>query len=142
MKPETLTALLSHVTSECNAIDREERFDAMLDECYSFNSVGGPFACMSPSSVLKEYDPTAYSCEVNDWADGEGWVEIDGSYYDSDEVDKARGELVSEMESEASDLDTEQEESETEGDLIEAGIAAAKAEALRADIAEVERYTF
>lgn len=137
MKTETLQKLLSHVTSECKAIDREARFDEMLDECYSFDSVGGPFAPMSPSSVLKECDPTAYRCGVNDYADGERWVEIDGEYYDKDEVDAAREEIVDEMQMEVRDLEAQLEDGEGKQLDLEAEIAA-----LEAEIAEVERYSF
>ena len=165
MKTETLQKLLSHVTSECKTIDREARFDEMLDQCYSFESVGGPFAHMSPSSVLKECDPTAYRCGVNDWADGERWAEIEGEYYDSDDVETAREAFVEEMESEVSDLedDIEQkgidvkdleaqlEDGEGKASELEAEIEALQTELatlnaqladLRAEIAEVEKYSF
>jgi len=113
---ETIAAMLAHIESECTAIDREALFDRMLDECYSFESIGGPFAYMTPSYVLKECDPTGYRCGVNDWADGEGWVEINGSNYQGEEAEKARDEFIEDLESELSDLETELEEAEAEED--------------------------
>lgn len=114
MKSEIITKLEAHIADNCKAIDREARFDDMLDECYSFDKVGGPFENMSPSRVLKEVDPIAYRCGVNDWADGEGWIEIDGENYDSDEVGKAKDSFVDDLESEISDLETEIEEEEAD----------------------------
>lgn len=139
--------LLAFVTSECTAIDREAHFDSMLDECYTFEKVGGPFEYMTPSRVLKEMDPTAYRCGVNDFADGEGWVEIDSESYDSDEVEKAREQFVSDLESEASDLESEIEELEYSNDEAEenAGvIAGLKIELAdkQAEIIEAQKYTF
>lgn len=49
--------------------DIEDAWDAMLDEHYSFGSVGGPFAGMSPSRVLKECSPTDYRCGLVDYQD-------------------------------------------------------------------------
>lgn len=136
--------LISYVTSECATIDREELFDAMLDDCYSFDKVGGPFACMSPSSVLKECDPIAYRCGVNDYADGEGWVEIDGDYYLGDEVESARGEFVSDLESEVEDLEgaIEEEEGEEEPDTDKLESLREKLASLREEITFAEKYTF
>lgn len=144
MKTETIENLLNHVISECTQIDREARFDEMLDECYSFESIGGPFAHMSPASVLKECDPIAYRCGVNDWEDSQGWVEIDGNYYESDEVEKARESFVEDLESEASDLesDIETEEAEEDPDLEELKRMHARLNDLRANIAAAESYTF
>jgi len=139
---ETIAALLAHIESECTAIDREARFDAMLDEFYSFDSVGGPFAHMRPSSVLKECDPTAYRCGVNDWADGEGWAEINDNYYDGDEAEKARESFVEELENEASDLETELEEEQESDDPnpSEIGRLSRELDELRANIAAAEKH--
>lgn len=142
----TINSLLEHVTSECKTIDREERFDAMLDECYSFEKVGGPFENMCPSQVLKECDPTAYRCGVNDWADGEGWVEINGDNYDGDDVSEARDEFVDNLNSELSDLENEKADIEETEDYQnrEEDLATKRSEiaALEAFIVQCERYTF
>lgn len=109
-----IAQLETRIAEDCTPIDREARFDNMLDECYSFDKVGGPFANMSPSRVLREVDPTAYRCGVNDFADGEEWVEIDGETYDKDEAEKVREAMVSDLESEISDLESEIEDLEAE----------------------------
>ncbi len=104
---KTIKDMLDHIESECKAVDLEERFDQLLDECYSFDSVGGPFAHMSPSSVLKEVDPIAYRCGVADSSDDERVYEIGGDNYDCDDVHKARDEFIEEMEDSLSDLEDE-----------------------------------
>lgn len=120
--PDTLKDLAAAIALECVAIDRESRFDDMLDDCYSFEKVGGIFACMSPSRVLKECDPTAYRCGVNDYADGENWTEIDGEYYDTDEAEKVKADFISELETEAETLEEViNDERERANKLDEAG---------------------
>lgn len=144
MQTEIITKLEAHIASECKAINREERFDAMLDEVYSFESVGGPFASMSPSRVLKECDPIAHRCGVNDYGDGEGWVEVSGEDYESDDVDKARAEFVEGLESEISDLETEIEDLETdeEHDASELAGKQRKLAELQTDLKAVEAHSF
>lgn len=143
---KTVADLIAFVVSECTAIDREERFDQMLDECYDFSAVGGPFAHMSPSSVLKECDPTAYRCGVNDYADGEGWIEIEGESYESDEVEKAREEFLDELRDEVENLqevlsdDQANEPDERDGE--EEQRQQDEIEAFHNLIRECERYTF
>ena len=102
--------LTERVEAELTAIDTDTLYDDMLDECYSFDSVGGPFATMSPARVLAEVDPVAYQCGKSDWLDGESrdeWEEIDGEYYDQREVEELRDEVTDE-------LDAEEEEEEEE----------------------------
>lgn len=152
MQTENIAALIRHVTEECERVDLEARYDEMLDECYSFKDVGGIFSNMSPSRVLKEVDPTAYRCGMNDWEDSEGLVEIGGDYYEQDKVDTARDGFVDNLESELSDLETELHHAEIDK------IACAENEQLAADakvrqlrdsvsdlernIKEAEAYTF
>lgn len=120
---EAVAAMLAHIVSECSRVDTDSRYDDMLDECFSFESVGGIFSCMSPSRVLKEVDPVAYRCGKNDWLDGErdSLIEIEGNYYNDDEVQKSRGEFIdglsdelSELQDEAADLDATDDEVELE----------------------------
>lgn len=89
----------AHIAAECKTVDVDSLYDDMLDDCYSFKDVGGPFACMLPSRVLAECDPVAYRCGKNDWLDGEGdrLVEIDGSYYDRDDAETALEEFIDEL---------------------------------------------
>lgn len=75
------------VKEELTVIDMDERYRQMLNDCYSFDQIGGPFAYMSADRVLEEMDPVAYRCGFNDWLDGEEVWEIDGEYYDEREVE-------------------------------------------------------
>jgi hypothetical protein len=92
--------LEQRITTNCKHIDVEQRFRDMLDECYSFDSIGGPFAGMSPSRVLEEVDPTAFRCGVADYSDGEDWAEIDGEYYETDDCEDQKDSLIDELETE------------------------------------------
>lgn len=109
-KTEIEKRLAERVTDDLTAIDTTTLYDEMLDECYSFESVGGIFASMSPSRVLAEVDPTAYRCGKNDWEDGESraqWEEIDGEYYDRTEVEQLRDDIEAEIDAEeAEEADT------------------------------------
>lgn len=113
---EAIDAMLAHVVSECGKVDIESAFDDMLDECFSFEHVGGIFAHMSPSRVLKECDPTAYRCWCNDWADGERLIEIENDSYAPDDVNKASEEFIDGLRDELTDLKAELEEFEAEND--------------------------
>lgn len=144
MKTEIIKNLESHIEGECNRIDRESRFDDMLDEIYSFDQVGGPFAHMSPSRVLKEVDPIAYRCGVNDYEDGQGWIEIAGDYYEQDDVEKAKQSFTEELESEIGDLESEISEMESDEERDETELASLKRKLSEkeADIKAVEQHSF
>lgn len=152
--PQTIIQRLeAKIAEDYRPIDREERFDQMLDECYDFAKVGGPFAHMSPANVLKECDPTAYRCGVNDFADGENWVEVAGDTYDRDDAEKAQAELVDELEGDIADIEAQIEELEAEdaeNEMPEEGETNAaeilgltsRLETMRGTLAELERYSF
>jgi len=101
-----MKTLIEHITSELSAIDTDQAYDDMLDEIYSLESVGGPFAYMSASKVLCEVDPTAYRCGFSDYTDSqrEVWAEVDGNYYDRRDAEKAKEEFISELQAEADKL--------------------------------------
>lgn len=44
-----------------------DEYDAMLDECYEDVVIGG--ITFTPSQILKECDPIAYQCGLNDFED-------------------------------------------------------------------------
>lgn len=134
---KTVADLTAFVVSECTSVDREARFDSMLDDCYSFSEIGGPFAHMSPSSVLKECDPTAYRCGVNDFADSEGWIEIEGENYESDDVEKAREEFLDGLRYEVKEI----EDARDDADQLPLDLER-ELEALESSIAELEAHTF
>ena len=53
----------------------------MLNETYSFKSLGGPFTYMNAGVVLKEYDYTAFRETMNNYQDqmirDSNWIEYD-----------------------------------------------------------------
>jgi hypothetical protein len=106
------------VKEELTPIDREQRFRDVLDECYSFKDVGGPFAHMSPSAVLEEMDPIAFRCGVNDYLDDENVDEYegDGESYEHDELQALRDQAEEEIDAEIADEEAEAEEAEAEKD--------------------------
>lgn len=142
-----IETLLARVAENCTAIDTDEQYDSMLDDCYSLEAVGGPFACMSASRVLLEVDPIAYRCGKNDWLDAERkrFVEVGEDYYDADEVEAARQGFVTELEDEISELEAELEEAndsdeeESQADVMRLD---SQLNILRAKLAEVEKYAF
>jgi hypothetical protein len=100
--------LEKRVKEELKPIDLEELYRDMIDECEPVVKVGG--LSFTPSRIIEELDPIAFSCGVNDYADsliGETISEemIDGEYYKLDEVNDIRDEIESE-------LDEEEEEKE------------------------------
>ena len=103
------------VKEDLTPIDTEERYRDMLDECYSFDSVGGIFSSMQPSRVLEEVDPVAYRCGMNDYEDclREDYEEIDEQFYEKQEVREIREEIEAEMEVEEEEA-REREEAEAE----------------------------
>ena len=102
-------------SSEIKEADLETAFEDMLDDCYSFKNVGGPFACMSPSIVLRECDPVAFRCGVNDYADGDDrWEEFNGEMYDKDELNELREECQDEFDDEEAALEEDAEEARQE----------------------------
>lgn len=114
INPELAARLVAKISEECSVFDIEAAFDDCLDECYSFKDVGGPFACMTPSRVLREIDPTAHRCGANDYADSlskDGEItEINGDWFRTEEAEVARSELVDELRQEAKDSAEEGEE--------------------------------
>lgn len=147
MKTNIIEILETRIAEELTPIDREARFDEMLDSCYSFEGVGGPFAHMSPSRVLKECDPVAYRCGVNDYADGEEWIEVGDSYYDQGDVEEIKDALVDELESEESDLEeiadtydsSDEEDRDTDVDREKIGERLAE---VRTDLETLRKHTF
>lgn len=130
--------MLNDIISECTPIDREQRFRDMLDDCYSFDSVGGPFAHMTPSRVLEEVDPIAFRCGVNDYMDGEETYEIDGETYDRSEVDEAKEKYLDNLRSELDGAESELADKESElADDDQDELIAAEVNRLTADVARI-----
>lgn len=98
--------LIAHIELECSPVDREEAYERMLRDCYpeTVNICGMD---MDAVHVLKEMDSCAYDQGVNDYADGQPWVEVNCETYEQEKVDEAREEFVCELETEKSELEEE-----------------------------------
>ena len=95
---------------ELDPDDYEDQFDDLLDESGTVEAGGYSFY---PSRILKELDPVAYSCSLNDYAD---------SVFDALETDeyKALQEEIDQLQSDIEDLENEIEDLESEiADLTE-----------------------
>jgi hypothetical protein len=144
MKP-IIEQLIEHVQSECSAIDQEKLFDAMLNDSYSFEMVGGPFESMLPSEVLKEVDPTAYRVGIADYfGASDDYFEIENELYDRADVERAKDSFVEDLESSATDLEKEIEEMEADEDPNIQELAAKRRvlTELQRDIAAVNDHVF
>jgi len=108
--------------------DMDAAYREALDEIYSFKSVGGPFACMQPSRVLEECDPTAYRCGFSDWLDSEEVTEIGDEHFDSKELEDIREQVADALDSEITDLESAIEELNGDMEEIEANTAKTQSE--------------
>ena len=89
---------------ELDPDDFADQFDDLLDESGTVEAGGYSFY---PSRILKELDPIAYSCSLNDYAD---------SVFDASETDdyKALQEEIDQLESDIEDLENEIEDLENQ----------------------------
>ena len=89
---------------ELDPDDYEDQFDESLDESIPEIEIG----CLtySPSHVLKNVDPTAYRCGLNDFIDS---LDVE----DSDEY-KALQEEIDQLQSDIEDLENDIEDLESE----------------------------
>jgi predicted ribosome quality control (RQC) complex YloA/Tae2 family protein len=120
-----ITALIAHIAAECKPVDLEQRYRNTLDEVCGEISVGN--LTFSASRIVEELDPTAFRCGVADSSDG--FTEIDGSYYDTDELDRAKQAFIEERETELAALDKQEN--------VEAEI-----HRLENELAELEAHSF
>jgi len=138
-----IAKLLAHIESECSAVDREAVFDQCLDECYSFDSVGGPFAGMCPSSVLKEVDPIAHRCGVNDYfGTDDSYTEVAGETYLHADLEEARESFIEDLDADIAGLESEIEDLDAEDDTKELAKKQGQLAEMQADKAEAESYAF
>ena len=95
---------------ELDPDDFEDQFDEMLGESIPEIEIGR--LTYSPSHVLKNVDPTAYRCSLNDFVD---YLDVE----DSDEY-KALQEEIDQLKSDIEDLESEIEDLENQiADLTE-----------------------
>lgn len=136
--------LCAYVTENAEKVDVEQAYSDMLDDCYSFREVGGPFASMSPSRVLQECDPVAFRCGVSDHADAADFIEIAGDYYQERHVEEQRDAFVDSLDSELMEVNKaiESAENEPERDSGQLGVLQEKAARLAAEIETARDYVF
>ena len=86
--------VIEHLIKEhCEAIDAEEQFEEMLNECYEPVKVG--FCEWDAGHVMKELDPVSFRCGVSDYlADEEQFVEVDGEYFNISDIENMIDELA------------------------------------------------
>lgn len=139
-----IQALTDYVTANCSEVDTDARYNDMLDEAYSFDAVGGPFSCMSPSRVLQEVDPTAYRCGKNDYiGEDDDLVEMGNGYYVKDDVTSAQEQFASDIQAEIDELETNIDEADSNDDVSAEELATFKRnlESKQFDLAAVNAYT-
>ena len=91
--------LEKRVKNELDPVDVDELYDQMLDECASVDNCP-TCAHYGGARILKEMDPVAYRCGRADYEDmltGD-YEEIDGEWYQKDEVQEIRDEIEDEEE--------------------------------------------
>lgn len=137
--------MLDFITAECDEVNVDQAYNDMLDDCYTFDKVGGPFEHMLPSRVLEENDPVAYRSGMVDWLDScrDEYVEIDDRYYNKGDVDKAQETWLDDNLTDA--INELEDEIECEGEDLEAGDLAEleeKLAALNACLKACERHAF
>ena len=112
MKIQQIEAKIAELTAQAKALqnqidgfeldpdDYADQYDEMLDE------VHGDFLGMNASYILKETDPTAYRCGLNDFVNS---LDVE----DSDEY-KALQEEIDQLQSDIEDLENEIEDLENQ----------------------------
>jgi len=88
------TILNERISLALSPVDKEETYDAVLDEMYGEIDLGVTF---SPSYALRKLDPICYEIGMNDHFDNEDdFYELDGEYYWKNEVDEIKKEIENE----------------------------------------------
>lgn len=122
-KEELVKMIRTQLKQDAKPYDMDSAYREMLDDCYSFKSVGGPFEHMSPSGVLETMDPTWFRCELNDYINSmrNASLKVDGDYYANGDIEKARDQVVEELET-----SLEHEDNEALKEAIQSDIELAK----------------
>ena len=92
---------------ELDPDDYEDQFDDMLDESIPEIEIGS--LTYSPSHVLKNVDPTAYRCGLNDFVDSLDVEDSDEYKELQEEIDQLKSD-IEDLESEIEDLESEIED--------------------------------
>lgn len=138
------TRIDKKLVAEYKSTDAHEAYDEMLDECYSFESVGWPFKHFRPSKVLEKLDPVGYRSGYNDWLDSvsdQYYEASDGELYTAKDVNDAADEVDAEINEELEALEEQIAEEVMLGeasDAVRIGELKAKIEALNEELDDVE----
>ena len=92
---------------ELDPDDYEDQFDDMLDESIPEIEIGS--LTYLPSHVLKNVDPTAYRCSLNDFVDSLDVEDSDEYKELQEEIDQLKSD-IEDLESEIEDLESEIED--------------------------------
>ena len=139
-----IAELETRIAADCKIVDREAAFNECLDAEGEVNVAGLTFM---PSQIWREMDPTAHRCGVNDYADGQDWVEVRGETYQQDDAEAIKTDLTDDLDSQKTDLEGEldAEENPDEGETVNAEEVArmkAEIEAIESQLAELEKHSF
>lgn len=89
--------LEARIKEELTPVDDEKYYAAALDDIYPVVEIG--YLTFSPSQIVRELDPTAFRCGMNDYLDGDDSLEeIADDWYRADEVQKLREQIEEEIE--------------------------------------------
>jgi len=64
--------------------DLHAQYDSMLDDCHDSVVIAG--YQYDTSNALKAVDPIAYRCGFSDWLSDDQFLEIEGEYYNTEEL--------------------------------------------------------
>lgn len=106
---EIETRANARIVEELTAVDVNELFDNMVDECSE--PLPSCISCLSISQIMRAMLPVDYRCGVNDYIDGligdTLTDEIEGNHYDKSEADDIIDEVTDEVDAE---IEAEEEE--------------------------------
>ncbi len=83
--------VITHLIEQhCTAVDGEDLFEEILDECYEEVKIG--YSTFSPSQIVKELDPTAFRIgaqeNLDSLAEDSQLYECNSDYYNTHEVEE------------------------------------------------------
>ena len=94
--------LEARIKEELTPIHIEDYYAAALDDIYPVVQICG--LTFSPSQIVKELDPTAFRCGMQDYLDGDDTLEyVADEWYIAYEVEKLREEIEAAEEEEEED---------------------------------------
>ena len=89
----------SIIQDRCKPIDVDARFREMIDESWAENDFLRTFH-LTASTVIEECDPTMFRQELLNFTDScDDLIEIDEEYYDREDVEAVKADLIQDIES-------------------------------------------